>query len=70
MYKTNNIMKYIDEYPIYVTAHLLECNGYELDALDTHWENAKEVYYNFLKSEYNVDTMSEYDCIHKYIENL
>ena len=58
-----------DEYPIYITAHLLECDGCIVDALDTHWEYAKEVYHNFLKSEYNVDTTSEYDCINEYIQN-
>ncbi len=60
-----------NEYPIYVTAHLLECNGYIVDALDTHWEHAKEVYHNFLKSEYNVKLhKSEYDCINEYIKTL
>ena len=40
------------------------------DGLDVVWEEAVGVYNKFLKSEYNVDTKSELDCIDEYLNNV
>jgi|TARA_R110000787_G_scaffold122936_3_gene233839 hypothetical protein len=57
----------IDGYAVYVTAHLLDDNP---QFLDEHWEFATLTYKTFLESKFNINTRSEYDCIHAYIEHL
>ena len=60
----------IDPYYIYVTLHLLECQGYGASyACDEKWDMATRWYEGFLTSKFNVETKSEYDCIVDFIEH-
>ena len=60
----------MNPYYIYVTLHLMECQGYGAGyACDELWDMATEWYQAFLKSKYNVETKSEYDCIEEFISS-
>jgi hypothetical protein len=49
---------------------LLAYDIHDIDTgLDERWEESITEYNKFLKSEYNVDTKSELDCIDEYITN-
>lgn len=43
--------------------------GYEVNALDEFWAEAITEYNKFLNSKFNVDSMSELDCIDRYFNN-
>lgn len=56
-------------YPIYVMIELAKCHGLIMDELeyDIAWDEGVKLYYKFVKSEFNVDEESEYDCIEKFL---
>ena len=56
-------------YEIYLMIELAKCHGLIIHELeyDRAWDEGKQLYVEFTKSEFNVDTMSEYDCIEKFL---
>jgi hypothetical protein len=54
---------------VFCVADRMQANGYEVEALDEFFFDAKNEYTAFLLSEFNVDTKSELDCIDDYFFN-
>lgn len=60
--------KYADAYGVFMIADRLQYFdfGYDLDEL---WARASVLYFEFLDSEFNVDSKSEMDCIGDFLES-
>jgi len=60
--------KYADAYGVFMIADRLQYFdfGYDLDEL---WARASVLYFEFLDSEFNVDSKSEMDCIGEFLES-
>jgi hypothetical protein len=56
-------------YGVFCVADRMQANGYEVEALDEFFFDAKNEYTAFLLSEFNVNTKSELDCIDDYFFN-
>ncbi len=58
-------------YGVFLMAqHLMEMtDDFNMEAYDIVWASAQVHYTHFLKSEYNLDTKSEYECITNYVSN-
>ncbi len=56
-------------YEIYLMIELAKCHGLiEKDLeYDLAWDEGNKLYVEFTKSEFNIDTESEYDCIEKFL---
>lgn len=57
-------------YNIYLMIELAKCHGLIVHELeyDTAWAEGQVLYSKFEKSEFNVDTESEYDCINSFLD--
>lgn len=62
----------LSAYPVFIMYEQLNLNGYyESDfGLDEIWENCCIHYDNFVKSKFNDEFQSEYDCISDYVKAL
>jgi hypothetical protein len=55
-------------YPIFCVASiLLSHSPHHNDTLDLCWEKARELYHEFLASEFNKENRSELDCINEFM---
>jgi len=65
-------MKQTNGYPIFLIIQLSIAKGLIKNDVeyDLMWETGEAMYNDFLKSEFNVDNQSEYDCITNYLNNL
>lgn len=56
-------------YEIYLMIELAKCHRFITHELeyDIAWESGKQLYAEFTKSEFNVDSKSEYDCIEDFL---
>jgi len=60
-----------DAYPIFIMHEQLLSHGFlDDESLDEMWTHCCLEYQMFLKSNYNSDKMSEYDCIQLYVKSL
>ncbi len=59
----------MEGYNIYLMIELAKCHGLIVHELeyDTAWAEGQTLYSKFKKSEFDVDTESEYDCIEKFL---
>jgi len=64
-----NEVTILEAYPVFITVRLAEI----LDIInkdtpyDIQWSEAITLYNEFLKSKFNDDMRSEYDCIEKFL---
>jgi hypothetical protein len=63
---------HFQSYGVFIVATMLqnilgEDNAFE-DGTDVLWESSICLYEEFIKSEYNVDTKSEMDCIEDFLK--
>jgi hypothetical protein len=60
--------KYADAYGVFMIADRLQYFDYGYD-LDELWARASVLYFEFLDSEFNVDSKSEMDCIADFLQS-
>lgn len=63
---------HLQSYGVFIVATMLqnilgEYNAFE-NGTDGLWESSIGLYEEFIKSEYNVDTKSEMDCIEDFLK--
>jgi hypothetical protein len=68
------MQNHFNSYGVFIVATMLQ-NILGIDAAfdegtDILWENSIGLYEEFIKSEYNVSTKSEMDCIEEFMQNI
>jgi hypothetical protein len=68
------MQNHLNSYGVFIVATMLQ-NILGMDAAfdegtDILWENSIGLYEKFIKSEYNVNTKSEMDCIEEFMQNI